>query len=86
MIPPANASSVTWMLLVMTWNENAEAVAASKSRPSAGGSAADWNSAGISPAAAGASTAPQTAPGTAGTSSSAQAASSSTGRSASRRQ
>ena len=28
-MPPANASSVTWMLLIMTWNENAEAVAAS---------------------------------------------------------
>ena len=85
-IPPTNASSVTWMLLNMTWNENADAVSASKSRPSTGGSAADWNSAGIRPAAAGASTSPQTAPSIAGTSSSAHAANSSAGRSASRRQ
>ncbi len=28
-IPPANAVSVTWMLLVSTWKENAPAVAAS---------------------------------------------------------
>ena len=55
-IPPTNASNVTWMLLNITWNENADAVSVSKSRPSTGGSAADWNSAGIRPAAAGAST------------------------------
>jgi hypothetical protein len=28
-MPPANAVSVTWMLFVSTWNENAPAVAAS---------------------------------------------------------
>ena len=65
------------MLLAMTPNEKAEAVAESKSRPSTGGSAADWKSAGINPAAAGASSAPQAAPATAGTSSSSQAAASS---------
>ena len=85
-IPPTNAMNVTWMLLNITWNENADEVSASKSRPSTGGSAADWNSAGIRPAAAGASTSPHTAPPTAGTISSAQAANTTTGRSASRRQ
>ena len=29
MMPPANASSVTWMLLNITWKENAEASAES---------------------------------------------------------
>ena len=61
-IPPANAISVTRMLLVITDGE-LRAVAASKSRPSAGGSAAAWNSRRTSPAAAGASTAPQAAAG-----------------------
>ena len=74
------------MLLVMTATENAEEVAASKSRPAAGGSAAAWNSPGISPAAPGESTSPHTAPNTAGTNSSAHAANTSHGRSASRRQ
>ena len=48
-IPPANASSVTWMLLVITSTENADDVAASKSRPAAGGFAAPWNCAGHEP-------------------------------------
>ncbi len=55
-MPPANASSVTWMLLNITCAENADASEASKSRPSTGGSAAPWNSAGIRPAAVGEST------------------------------
>ena len=41
------------MLFIITWNENAEAVSASKSRPDAGGSAADWNSRGHEPGGAG---------------------------------
>ena len=74
------------MLLNITCAENADASEASKSRPSTGGSAAPWNSAGIRPAAVGESTMPHTNPSSAGTISSAHAAKTNHGRSASRTQ
>ena len=85
-IPPANAVSVTWMLLISTWVENAAPSAAPKSRPEAGGSAAACRSPGTSPSAAPGSLVLHSAAASAGSSSSSQATASGTGRSASRRQ
>ena len=84
--PPANATSVTWMLLISTCVAKRLPSPAAKSRPSAGGSAAAAKSPGTIPTAAPGSASAHAAPAAAGPSSSAQASAIIAGRSASRSQ